>query len=37
MPWLELARYVMLGLVAVAAIGAFGVFALAWLLNHPKD
>jgi len=35
--WLELARYALLALVALAGVGAVGAFALAWLLNHPKD
>jgi hypothetical protein len=37
MSWLDLARDVLLALFALAAVGAIGVFALAWLLNHPKD
>ena len=37
MSWLDLARYLLLALVALAAVGAVGAFALAWLLNHPKD
>jgi hypothetical protein len=37
MSWLDLARYALLAAVAIAAVGAVGVFALTWLLNHPKD
>jgi hypothetical protein len=37
MSWLDLARYALLALVALAAVAAVGAFALAWLLNHPKD
>jgi hypothetical protein len=37
MSWADLVRYALLALVALAAVGAVGAFALAWLLNHPKD
>lgn len=37
MSWLDLVRYLLVALVALAAVGAVGAFALAWLLNHPKD
>ena len=37
MSWSDLARHALLALFALAAVGAVGVFALAWLLNHPKD
>ena len=37
MSWLDLVRYALLGFAALAAVGAVGIFALTWLLNHPKD
>ena len=37
MSWLDLVRYALIALFAIAAVAAVGAFALAWLLNHPKD
>jgi len=37
MDWIELAKWLVIGMVALAVI-AFGVVGtMAWLLNHPKD
>jgi hypothetical protein len=37
MSWLDIVRYALLALAALAGVAAVGAFALAWLLNHPKD
>ena len=37
MSWLDFGRGALIALFALASVAAVGAFALAWLLNHPKD
>jgi hypothetical protein len=37
MDWIELAKWLLIAMVALAVIASGVVGAMAWLLNHPKD
>ena len=37
MDWIELAKWLLIGMVALAVMASGVVGAMAWLLNHPKD